>query len=142
MRPANQSAIQSGAMRLRSKQVNVATRSRSKARVKNVIDRHCPANGDVIGQILIAAAHPSNGIARDIGFKMNNLQRGVNARIGATSGDHADRSHRNFRERFFQLLLHGGLSNLPLPAAVGNAAILKSKRPALRKFLCWPGRFC
>ena len=63
----------------------------------------------------------------------------MNTRICAASSDDADRCHRDFRERFFQLLLHRRLAKLPLPPAVSNAAILKPERPAPQRLLRWLG---
>ena len=141
VRPTNEPATQSGAMLLRRQQVNVAPRSCRKTRMKFVIDRHRPANGNVVRQILIAAAHPCGGIAINGGFKMNDLKGSVNARIRSARSDYADRNHGDFRERFFEFLLHRRLFSLALPTAVSSAAILKPERPALRRFLRGPGYF-
>ena len=63
----------SGPVGLRREEIHIASRGRRETRVKFVIDWHCPANRDVVRQILISAAHPCDGLALDFGFKVHNL---------------------------------------------------------------------
>ena len=61
---------------------------------------------------------------------MNDLTRGMYARISATCTDHLYGFIRNQRQRFLERLLHPETGLLPLPAIVPGPVIFDAERDA------------
>ena len=108
VRPARPPRQQRRAYGRRLQQIAVTPSASIKPRVKIGRNRLGVQHRDALGQMRVHAAHPSRERACGMAVKMDNLRRGVHARVGAPRGGDGDRLARNLRERVFQRGLNGG----------------------------------
>ena len=123
----NPTLPQSGALRTVEQQVAIAATTRTEPGVEFAGDRMCPAHCHRIGQMRVHAAHPGRQRPHDSSFEMDDLMRRMDAGIGTTGADDAERRAGNLAQCSLESILYGRPPGLALPAAKRRAAVLHAQ---------------
>ena len=90
--------------------------------------RRCPTDAEPRRSQAVRPADPALERTHGIRRKIHDLLGGVDAGIGATGGDDANRRVSDATQRFLERLLNGALTVLPLPTMETTAVVFQTKR--------------
>ena len=129
--PGGATAPDGAARALIEYQIAVFPRMGLEAGVKTLVHRHHPAQAHVGGQQAVAAQQPGIGRARGVAVEMDHLLQGMDARVGAPGGDDPHRLVGHRAQRGLDRALYRRPFGQALPAGIGAAQVLDTRRPAL-----------